>query len=201
MKRAELFHPRVFSDNEWAEGYYKRNAQNIKMVGKRLAKLLKDSGFSGGKVLDTGCGFAAVPIEIAKIIPGAEITGIDLGEPLLELGRRLIDKAGLKDRIKLFKGDVEELKYDRDSFDVVINTFMLHIVENPVIMLNEIERVARPYARIMITDLRRGFLALMIKKFKTSFTAEEAMNIINQSNLRKGKPSNGPFWWDYMIAL
>jgi ubiquinone/menaquinone biosynthesis C-methylase UbiE len=201
MKRAELFHPRVFSDQEWAQGYYKRNTNNIKMVGKRFASILKNSGFSNGKILDVGCGFATIPVEIAKLIPGAEITGIDLGEPLLELGRTLIDKAGVKERINLLKGDAENLKYEDDSFDVVINAFMLHIVENPVIMLNEMERVAKPDARIMITDLRRGFLALLIKKFKTSFTAGEAMNIINQSNLRKGKLSNGPFWLDYMIGL
>jgi ubiquinone/menaquinone biosynthesis C-methylase UbiE len=201
MKRAELFHPRVFSDQEWAEGYYKRNAQNIKIVGKRFARLLKDCGFSNGRILDAGCGFAAVPIEIAKLIPGAEITGIDLGEPLLDLGRALIEKAGFTERIYLVKGDAEDLKYEKDWFDVIISTFMLHIVEKPVVMLNEIERVAKPGAKIMITDLRRGFLALLIKKFRTSFTAKEAMNIISQSNLRKGKLSNGPFWWDYMTGL
>lgn len=105
MKRADLFHPRVFSDREWAEGYYKRNAQNITRVGKRFAKLLKDSGFTGGNILDVGCGFAAIPIELAGTFPNAEITGIDLGEPLLDLGQSLVDKAGLKERITLLPGD------------------------------------------------------------------------------------------------
>lgn len=201
MKRAKLFHPRVFSDKEWAEGYYKRNAQNIKRVGQRFAKLLKASGFTGGKILDAGCGFAIIPIEIAKVIPGAEITGIDLGEPLLDLGRSLIDKEELTGKIILENGNAENVKYENDSFDVVINTFLLHIVEKPVVMLNELERVAKPDAKIMITDLRRGFLALLVKKFQTAFTSEEAEKIINESNLRKGILSNGPFWWDYMIGI
>lgn len=201
MKRLELFHPRVFNDQEWAEGYYKRNALNIKRVGKRFAELLKKSGFTDGKILDVGCGFASIPIEVAKAVPGTEITGIDLGEPLLDIGRSLIEKAGFKERINLLNGDAENLQFEKDSFDVVINSFMLHIVEKPVVMLNEIERVAKPDAKIMITDLRRGLLAYFIKKFKTSFTSEEAMNIIGKSEIRKGKLSNGPFWWDYMVGI
>jgi len=30
MKRAGLFHPRIFSDREWAEGYYKPELGNGK---------------------------------------------------------------------------------------------------------------------------------------------------------------------------
>lgn len=198
MKKQELFHPRVFDDREWAEGYYKRNAKNIKQTGQRLAKLLKDNGFAGGNILDAGCGFAAVPIELARVFPDAEITGIDLGEPLLDLGRELIEKAAIKSNIILKKGDVENLEFNDDSFDLIINTFMLHIVENPVRMLNEMERVAKPDGKIMITDLNRNFLSLFLKKFKVSFTLDEALEIINKSNLRKGIPSTGLFWYDYM---
>ena len=200
MKRAELFHPRIFDSREWAEGYYQRNKWNITRVGKDFAALLKKNGFNGGKILDVGCGFAAVPIEIAKALPEAEITGIDLGLPLLELGQRLVDEAGVSDHITLLEGDAHSLAYEDDTFDVVVNTFMLHIVDDPVAMLNETERVARPDGRIMIRDLRRGLLAHVMKKFKTSYTPDEAMGIIGKSDLREGKLSLGPFWWDYMAV-
>lgn len=51
---------------------------------------------------------------------------------------------------------------------------MVHIIENTTVMLNEIEQVVKPDARIMITGLRRGILALFVKKFRTAFTSEEA---------------------------
>ncbi|MFO7933624.1 MAG: class I SAM-dependent methyltransferase [Bacteroidales bacterium] len=199
MKRAELFHPRIFDSREWAEGYYQRNKWNITRVGKDFAALLKKNGFNGGKILDVGCGFAAVPIEIAKALPEAEITGIDLGLPLLELGQRLVDEAGVSGHITLLEGDAHRLAYEDGAFDVVINTFMLHVVDDPVAMLNETERVARPDGWIMIRDLRRGMLAYVMKKLKTSFTPDEAMEIIRKSDLREGKLSLGPFWWDYMV--
>jgi ubiquinone/menaquinone biosynthesis C-methylase UbiE len=200
MERAELFHSRVFDQKDWAEGYFKRNAWNIAQTGKRISRLLKKSGFTSGNVLDTGCGFAAVPVEIAKIFPEVQITGIDLGEPLLEIGKELVEGEGFSDRITLMKGDVQYMPFEADSFDVVICSYMLHIVENPVKMLDEIERVAKPDARILLTDLRRGFLAHISKKLRTALTLDEALEIINSSSLRRGNAYKGPFWWDYRVA-
>jgi ubiquinone/menaquinone biosynthesis C-methylase UbiE len=201
MKRAELFHPRIFSDQEWAAGYYKRNAKSIERVGKRFVQLLKKSGFEKGRILDTGCGFGAVPIEIARNFDDVEIIGIDLGKPLLELGHALAEKAGVADRIVFSEGDVEKLDFEADSFDVVVNTFMVHVVEDPAAMLNEIERVAKNQGRIMITDLRRIWLGLFVKKLKTTLTLEEAKEVISKSDIRTGRYSKGPFWWDYMVGV
>ncbi len=200
MKQKELFHPRIFDDQEWAEGYYKRNKTNIRRVGKRLAKRLKTIGFTGGNILDVGCGFAAVPIEIAKAFPHSKITGIDLGEPLLNIGHQLIDEAGLEKQINILKGDAQHLVYEDHSFDLVINSFLLHIIEDSTAMLNEMERVTKKEGIILMTDLRRGFLAHLIKKFRTAFTQEEAAQVIKKSKIRDGKLSSGLFWWDYVCS-
>jgi len=199
MKQIDLFHPRVFRDQDWAEGYYKRNRKSIEKVGQRLARLLKSMGFTEGTILDVGCGFATVPIEIAKAFPKAKITGIDLGEPLLKIGRKLINNNGLENQIVLLNGDAQNLQYDDSSFDLVINSFLIHIVEDPIQMLNEIERVAKPEGIILITDLRRGFLAYIIKKFRTAHTLEEATGLLGKSKISYGRFASGPFWWDYIV--
>ncbi|MEA1875257.1 MAG: class I SAM-dependent methyltransferase [Bacteroidota bacterium] len=201
MKRSELFHPRVFTDQEWAEGYYQRNAKNIERVGKRYVNILSNSGFKKGRILDAGCGFGSVAIEIAKNFKNIEIVGIDLSEPLLKMGHLLADKAGVADQVTFSLGDVQKLDFETDSFDLVINTFMIHIVDNPLAMLNEIERVTKNQGQIMITDLRRTFLGLFVKKLRTAFTLEEGMEIVNESNLRLGISSKGSFWWDYMVGI
>ncbi len=200
MKQANLFHPRVFDERKWAEGYYKRNKWSISRVGKDFAAILKKNGLKEGEILDVGCGFAAVPIEIARAIPGVRIKGIDLGRPLLELGRSLVEEAGLTDRIELMEGDAQKMGFSDHSFDVVLNTFLVHIVEDCRSMLNEMERVARPGGQIMIRDLRRGLLAYLVPKFRTGLTQEEATKILENSYLRSGKITNGPFWWDYMAG-
>jgi 2-polyprenyl-3-methyl-5-hydroxy-6-metoxy-1,4-benzoquinol methylase len=201
MKRIDLFHPRVFSDPEWAEGYYNRNKINITRVAFRLVDILRRSGFKGGKILDAGCGFGVIPIELAKRFPDSEIVAVDLGEPLLEKAGSLARAAGVGDKIIFRKGDVQKMDYEDHSFDLVINTFMLHVVEDPVAMLNEIERLANENGIILISDLRRIWLGHIMKKLKSSFTLEEGLNIINRSNLRQGQPARGPFWWDYFTGL
>jgi ubiquinone/menaquinone biosynthesis C-methylase UbiE len=201
MEKEDLFHPRVFDDKEWAAGYYKRNAKNIKRTGKRLAAVLEKSGFDGGKVLDAGCGFGAVTTEIAKKFRNSVIIGIDLADPLLKIANDLSENEGVSERISFLKGDVLEVDFPDDEFDLTISSYMMHIVERPVDMLNEIERVTKPGGRIMITDLRRMWLGVFVKKLKTTFTLDEAVVIIKKSNLREGKASKGPFWWDYFTGL
>lgn len=201
MKQAALFHPRVFDDEGWAKGYYRRNARSIQRVGRRFAALLKVDGFQGGRILDTGCGFGAVAVELALVFPQSEILGVDLGGALLKRARSLAEKSGVSGRVTFRMGDVRRLEFEGHSFDLVVNTFMLHIMEDPVFMLNEMERVTRPGGRILITDLRRIWLAMVAKKLKTSLTLEEALAIIRASRLRPGTAHRGPFWWDYRIGM
>jgi ubiquinone/menaquinone biosynthesis C-methylase UbiE len=113
----------------------------------------------------------------------------------------LAEQYEVADRVKFTRGDVQKINFDDNSFDAVINSFMLHIVENPVKMLDEIERVAKSDARIMITDLRRFWLGILVKKLRTAYTLEEGMEVIRKSKIRPGKFSEGPFWWDYMVGV
>ncbi len=194
MKRTELYHPRVF-DSLWAEKYYNNNFKNIQRAGKDIVKILKQYGFKNGKILDAGCGFGAIDIEIAKAFPEAEIIAVDLSEPLLEIAKRDAEKNKVSDRITFQPGDVHNLSFDTASFDLVINTFLLHIVEHPIDMLNELDRVTKPNGHIIVLDLCRNWLAWIIKELRKSLTLNEASEIIKKSNIRKGKTSRGAYWW------
>ena len=137
-------------------------------------------------------------IEILKLFPAAQGIGIDLAEPLLEIGRQAAVKEGLAERAKFKPVDVEKLPYDDNSFDAVISTNMLHIVENPVKQLDEIERVLKPDGLCFIADIKRSwFISLFEKVSRSAFTAKEAAAIIAQSKIRKGDLSNGFIWWEY----
>ena len=201
MNRAELTHQRVFSDKEMADRYFKRNSKNIERVAQRFVGLLKKTGFSKGNVLDSGCGFGTMSIVLAKSFPNINIKAVDLSGPLLEMARQKAREEGVGDRVDFLKADVAKLPFEDNSFDLSLNSFMLHIVDRPVDMLNEIERVTRDGGRIMMTDLRRFWMGLFMNKVKSSFVLEEALGVIKKSNLREGKGSNGLFWWDYMAGL
>jgi len=199
MRRVPLMHDRVFDKPDFAEKYARKHQTMGRKLGKSVVgRDLAARGFKSGHILDSGCGPGFMLIEILKLFPDAHGMGIDLAEPLLEVGRKAAAAEGLADRVKFELVDVENLPYDDNSFDAVVSTNMLHIVENPVKQLDEIERVLKPDGLCFIADIKRSwFIGLFEKVSKSAFTQKEAGEIIAQSKIRRGKLANGFIWWEF----
>jgi ubiquinone/menaquinone biosynthesis C-methylase UbiE len=196
MKRSPLVHERVFA-GDFAEEYARKHQNIAEKFGREVTEKLALRGFDGGRILDAGCGFGATTIVLAQALPRSEIMGIDLSDPLLELAIQAAQAADLGGRIAFEKADVQKIPYDDDSFDVVINLQMLHIVEDPVPMLDEMERVLAPDGVLFMADIRRSWVGLFDKVFRTALTVEEAGALIQRSKLREGAFSSGLLWWRY----
>jgi tRNA1(Val) A37 N6-methylase TrmN6 len=52
-------------------------------------------------LLDVGTGTAQIPIELCRRQPGVRVTGVDLAEHMLAVGRANVRRAGLEDRVGL----------------------------------------------------------------------------------------------------
>lgn len=66
---------------------------------KATARILGD--VAGAKILDVGCGSGIYAVYFAK--RGAEVTGIDFSDPMLDLARRNAEEEGC--RIRFIRGD------------------------------------------------------------------------------------------------
>ncbi len=67
------------------------------------------------KVLDVACGTGDFTIEIArKVAPGSEVTGVDISEGMLAVGKEKIRKAGVS--AELYVADCEALPYEDNTF-------------------------------------------------------------------------------------
>ena len=67
-------------------------------------------------VLDVACGTGDFTIEIArKVAAGSQITGIDLSEGMMAVGRKKIAAANIDATLEY--GDCEALKYSDNTFD------------------------------------------------------------------------------------
>ena len=196
MKQSALVHERVFV-GDFAEEYARKHRRIAENFGHELAEKLTLRGLEGGRILDVGCGFGATAIVLAQAFPRSEVVGIDLSDPLLDLARQAARAAGLGERVAFEKADVQEIPYDDDSFDALINLQMLHIVEGPVAMLGEMERVLAPAGVLFMADIRRSWVGLFDKVFKTGLTVEEAGALIRRSKLREGAFSSDLLWWRY----
>ena len=197
MKRSPLTHGRVFDDEAFAERYAERHQKMAEGFGREYAEKLVSRGFYEGRIIDVGCGFGAMNIVLAHRFIDSEIVGIDLSDPLLRLATQSAQAAGLGDRVRFEKADVHQIPYDDDSFDTVISINMVHLVDDPVQMLNEIERILSPDGCLFIADIRRSWIGLLDKTFKSALTLDEAEDLIDRSDVREGSFSSSLLWWRF----
>jgi ubiquinone/menaquinone biosynthesis C-methylase UbiE len=106
-------------------------------------------------VLDLGCGTAQIPISLCHHHGGIHVTGIDLAEAMLSVGRDNVRRAGLEERIHLEKCDAKRLPYPDGQFAAVISNSIAHHVPEPAVVLAEAVRVCAPGGQLFLRDLLR----------------------------------------------
>ncbi len=129
----------------WGVGSYERLAARFAPVHDQLVDRLRP--MPGERFLDLATGTGEVAARAART--GAEVTALDVAEPMLEKARRRAEEDGLAIRFDL--GDVEYLPYDDESFDVVSSNFGLVFAPDHANVASELARVSRPGARLGFT--------------------------------------------------
>ena len=67
---------------------------------------------AGAKIIvDIATGTGDLAIAMARAIPGSKITGLDLSEGMIELGRSKVTEAGLDDRVTLARADCLDMPH------------------------------------------------------------------------------------------
>jgi phosphatidylethanolamine/phosphatidyl-N-methylethanolamine N-methyltransferase len=114
-------------------------------------------------VLDLGIGTGAslnyFPRDRGKIF------GIDLSSGMLRYAKQKIREWGLQN-VKLCQANALELPFADDSFDQVFISHVISVVSDPVALVREAQRVAKPGARILILNHFQStnrFIALLEK--------------------------------------
>ena len=103
-------------------------------------------------VLDVACGTGDFTIEIAqKAAKGSSITGIDLSEGMMSVGRKKVAAAGVEALLE--RGDCEALKYSDNTFDRVSVGFGVRNFEHLLKGLEEMCRVLKPGGKLVILEL------------------------------------------------
>lgn len=100
-------------------------------------------------VLDVGCGKGFMMHDIAELIPGITVKGIDISEYAIE---NAIENMKLHVQV----ADAKELPFEDNSFDVVISINTVHNLEKDECgqALQEIERVSRGKSFITVDAYR-----------------------------------------------
>jgi demethylmenaquinone methyltransferase/2-methoxy-6-polyprenyl-1,4-benzoquinol methylase len=104
------------------------------------------------KILDVATGTGDFAITGYEILKPEKITGIDISDGMLDIGRKKILKAGLQNHIELLNGDSEAILFDDNSFDAVTVAFGVRNFEHLENGLSEIKRVLRPGGKLIVLE-------------------------------------------------
>ena len=102
-------------------------------------------------ILDVATGTGDLAIAAASIGP-EKITGIDISEGMLEVGRKKVREQNFNDLISLQHGDSENMPFPMESFDVVMCAYGVRNFENLEAGLKEMNRVLRPGGKVVILE-------------------------------------------------
>jgi len=137
----------------------------------------------GEKVLDVGCGTGSLAIAAGlKAGSSAEIHGIDVARTMIERARRKAINAGVTVDFKT--GLVEAIEFPDETFDIVMNSFMVHHLPGDLKSkaFAEMYRVLKPGGRLLIVDFESPKNRL-VRMVLNLFAPEEMMMIDNNKLL------------------
>ncbi|MBE6233188.1 MAG: bifunctional demethylmenaquinone methyltransferase/2-methoxy-6-polyprenyl-1,4-benzoquinol methylase UbiE [Bacteroidales bacterium] len=103
------------------------------------------------KVLDVACGTGDFTIEIARKISEGSVTGIDLSEGMMVIGREKIAASGIDAVLEY--GDCESLTFADNTFDRVAVAFGVRNFEHLDLGLKEMWRVLDKDGKLVILEL------------------------------------------------
>ena len=113
------------------------------------------TGLQPKLLLDVATGTADVAIMASGLLHPHKITGIDISEGMLEVGRKKVEKAGLSGIIELLKGDCETINFDDNTFDAVTVAFGVRNFQHLERGLSEIKRVLKPGGKLVVLEFSR----------------------------------------------
>jgi len=107
-----------------------------------------------GSILDIATGTGDLAITALNIKP-AKITGIDISEGMLNIGKTKIKKKKLENIINLILGDSENLQFSDNEFDAAMVAFGVRNFENLQKGLAEIQRVLKPGTPLVVLEFSK----------------------------------------------
>jgi demethylmenaquinone methyltransferase/2-methoxy-6-polyprenyl-1,4-benzoquinol methylase len=122
---------------------------------KRVVKEAKPR--PGEKALDVCCGTGDIALELAR--KGAEVTGLDFSERMLEIARGRQSKGANRTgqeakftSVKFVSGDAQNIPFEDGTFDTVTIGYGLRNLTSWETGLHEMQRVAKPGGRLVILE-------------------------------------------------
>jgi ubiquinone/menaquinone biosynthesis C-methylase UbiE len=112
----------------------------------------------GEDVLEVATGTGVQLVRLARANPGGRTVGVEISAGMLAQTRRRLEDAGLIAEVEVIEGSGLELPFADQSFDLIVNGYMLDLLPRDDIprALAEFKRVLRPRGRLVLSNMTKG---------------------------------------------
>ena len=78
-------------------------------------------GLAGARIVDVGTGSGAIAVVLARHLPGASITAIDISPQAVAVARENVEAHGVADRVRVLEGDLLSGLPEEATFDLIVS--------------------------------------------------------------------------------
>ncbi len=139
-------------------------------------------------LLDVGCGPGTVTLDLANWVTTGDVVGVDLSPDVVDVARGAKD-ASNRTNVRFEVGDVYDLAFADDSFDVVYAHQVLQHLSDPVGALGEMRRVLRPGGLVAVRESDYGGFtwAPDDPRLDRWMSIYQALTVINHADANAGR--------------
>ena len=168
-----ILEPELMTDEAQAEAYAQADFAQVNQgfVDRFRACFPKAVD---GTMVDLGCGPGDIPVRFARALPGFTITAVDGSEPMIALAEKAVKAAGVEDRVRPRCARLPMLPLPLQSFDAVVSNSLVHHMPDPYLFWNELVRLGKPGATVLIMDLFRPESPERAREIVEQYSGNEA---------------------------
>lgn len=140
-----------------AAGDYLQHSQLQQGISRRLLSLLNGRpGLAAAQVLEVGCGTGFSTYALARYIPTANITAVDLAANMIFAAQHQLSQQLSP---QFVCADMEKLPFAPDCFDMVFSSSAIHWSADRQTLVAELYRILRPAGMLCLSSYGHGTLA------------------------------------------
>jgi len=104
-------------------------------------------------IADLGSGNAKIPLAMRPLLPATRVCAVEMSTEMLAVAARNRTRAGVN--LHLVAADAKHVPFANHSVGMITSNSLIHHIPDPRPVFQEIARIARPNAPILIRDLVR----------------------------------------------